>query len=56
LGLKAALEASLDIAVEDFDLPARVDCLDTSELIDSARQNRLLFCIGAALRHEEKRL
>jgi MSHA biogenesis protein MshI len=56
VGLKAALASNLELPVEDFDLTASVDCAAAPDLADNNAQNRMMLCIGAALRQEEKRL
>lgn len=56
LGLKAALQSGLDAPIEEFDVAGVLDCERTPALQDCAIQNRLLHCVGAALRLEENRL
>jgi MSHA biogenesis protein MshI len=56
LGMQAALQSGLEVRVETFDVAAVLDCERAPVLSDAAIQNRLLHCLGAALRLEESRL
>lgn len=54
--LRAALAASLNVAVEVFDMDAAFDMTKVPELKSREVQQRHFFSMGAALRNEEKTL